>query len=352
MSPSVVLLFVAGLVLLTVGAEGLVRGATRLAAAAGIPPLVVGLTVVAYGTSAPEVAVSVRSAFGGQAALALGNVVGSNVFNVLFILGLSAIVSPLLVQRQLVRLDVPFMIGVSFLPVLLGLDGTIGRWDGVFLVVLAVAYTILLLRMGRAEPMDGTVVPEGTLLATTVKSLLFLLGGLALLVVGAEWLVEGAVIFARSLGVSDVVVGLTVIAAGTSLPELATSVVASLRGQRDIAVGNVVGSNVFNILAVLGITSAVAPEGIPVPTGVLTFDLPVMVAVALACLPIFFTGWRIERWEGAVFLAYYVIYIAALVLDATDHPGHALFGTAVLGFVIPLTLLTAVGIWWRERKER
>jgi len=174
-----------------------------------------------------------------------------------------------------------------------------------------------------------------------------------LLVLGSRWLVNGAVQVATLLGVSQLVIGLTVVAVGTSLPEIATSVLASLRGERDIAVGNVVGSNLFNILSVLGISAMVAPSGIPVARAALTFDIPVMIAVAVACLPIFFTGHLIARWEGAVFLAYYMIYTLYLVLNSTNHDALPAFSSAMLLFILPITAVTlgilAARAWGRER---
>lgn len=354
------LFFVAGLVLLIVGAEALVRGASRLAAAVGVSPLVVGLTVVAFGTSSPELAVSVKAAFSGQANIAVGNVVGSNIFNVLFILGLSALIAPLVVAQQLVRLDVPLLIGVSVLMLLLGLDGRFGRVDGLLLFGGVVAYTLFLVRQSRRE--NQSVQQEyaaefGATGAPRVPGWLVnvaLVGaGLAMLVVGSRWLVDGAVTVARYLGVSDLVIGLTIIAAGTSLPEVVTSVVASLRGERDIAVGNVVGSNLFNILAVLGLSSLVAPSGIEVSAAALRFDIPVMIAVAIACLPVFFTDGMISRWEGAVLLAYYVAYTVFLILGATRHAALPVLSAAMLYFVLPLTVLTlavvVVRAWRRQR---
>lgn len=346
MTSSTLLFFVAGGVLLIVGAELLVRGASRLAIAAGISPLVVGLTVVAFGTSSPELAVTVSSAYAGQADVALGNAVGSNIFNVLFILGISALIGPLMVAHQLVRLDVPIMIGASVLALLLALDGRIGRLDGLLLFAGILAYTFFLIRQSRRETAatqgeQGERPGDEREKGSAWPLNLGLIGaGLALLVLGAQWLVEAAVTTATALGVSELVIGLTIVAVGTSLPEVATSVLASLRGERDIAVGNVVGSNIFNLLAVLGIGSLVAPEGVSVSRGALTFDIPVMIAVAVATLPIFFTGYAIARWEGAVFLLYYVAYTAYLVLDATEH--HALdeFGAAIAWFVLPLTVLT------------
>ena len=348
MTSSTLLWFVAGGVLLIAGAELLVRGASRLALAAGISPLVVGLTVVAFGTSSPELAVTVSSAYAGEADVALGNVVGSNIFNVLFILGISALIAPLVVAHQLVRLDVPIMIGASVLALLLALDGRIGRLDGLLLFGGILAYTVFLIRQSRRETLAAQT-PDGAMPAGEKQGggawplNLGLIGiGLALLVFGARWLVEAAVTTATTLGVSELVIGLTIIAAGTSLPEVATSVLASLRGERDIAVGNVVGSNIFNLLAVLGLGSIVAPAGVAVSRGALTFDIPVMIAVAVATLPIFFTGYAIARWEGGVFLLYYVAYTMYLVLDAAEH--HALneFGAAMAWFVLPLTALTLV----------
>jgi len=365
MALGTLLLFVVGGLLLIGGAELLVRGASRLAMAAGISPLVVGLTVVAFGTSSPEMAVTVGSAYAGEADLALGNVVGSNIFNVLFILGVSALIAPLVVARQLVRLDVPVMIGISMLALLLALDGRVGRLDGLLLFSGIVVYTVLLIRRSRKEVSVAAVPGEdpGTLRdgnggetldsagghpgtgSSPGRNILFIAVGLALLVLGARWFVEAAITTATALGVSELVIGLTIVAAGTSLPEVATSILATIRGERDIAVGNVVGSNIFNILAVLGLGGLVAPEGIPVSPGALSFDLPVMIAVAVATLPIFFTGYTIARWEGLVFLGYYVAYTLYLVLQSAEHHLLGEFGTAITWFVLPLTMLTlAVGL--------
>jgi len=350
-----VVLFVAGLGLLVLGAEWLVKGASRLAAALGISPLVIGLTVVAYGTSAPEMAVSVKSAWAGQPDLALGNVVGSNIFNVLFILGASAIITPLVVSSQLIRLDVPIMIGVSALTLLLAADGSVGRLDGTILFALAVAYTVFQIRQSRKE--SAAVRQEygrefGPSRSATATNLAFIAAGLVLLVLGSRWLVNGAVAFAQTLGVSELVIGLTIVAAGTSLPEVATSILAAFRGERDIAVGNVVGSNIFNLLAVLGLAGLVAPGGLPAPAALLRFDLPVMVAVALACLPIFASGALIARWEGALFLFYYAAYTAYLVLAAQQHDALPAFSAVMEAFVLPLTGVTLAVVGWRAWRAR
>lgn len=339
----IALLLAGGFALLVAGAELLVRGAVRLAAAAGISSLVIGLTVVAFGTSAPELAVSVGAALAGRADIAVGNVVGSNILNTLLILGLSALIVPLSVARQLVRLDVPLMIGVSLLVVLLALDGRIGRLEGVLLFAGLLAYVAWSIRLSRRQGQVTEAAGAGShaesgwrwwLAATFLVAV-----GLGLLVTGAHLMVEGAVAAARALGVSELVIGLTVIAVGTSLPEVATSVLAALRGQRDIAVGNVVGSNLFNLLGVLGLTAAASPLGMPVAPAALRFDLPVMLATAVVCLPIFFTGSAISRAEGALLLACYGLYLAYLLLGAADHDAQPVLGAVVLYFVVPLTAL-------------
>ena len=351
MSVMVVLLFVVGLVLLVAGAEILVKGASRLAAGFRISPLVIGLTVVAFGTSAPELAVSSGAALAGQGDIALGNVLGSNIFNVLFILGLSALIAPLVVSRQLIRLDVPLMIGASLLVILLSLDGSLSRFDGVLLFALIVAYTLFLIISSRRAntPTDAADlgVPEAEHSGSALVNLLLVAAGLVMLVLGARWLVNGAVVMATSLGVSERVVALTIVAAGTSLPEVATSVIASLRGQRDIAVGNVVGSNLFNLLAVLGVASFLAPAGIAVSESVLRFDMLVMLAVAVACLPIFISGMRINRWEGLLFMAYFVVYNMHVVTTDGGASGIPGLQSAMLFYVMPLTAVTLLVILWR-----
>lgn len=357
MTLNLVLLLIAGLVLLVWGAELLVRGASRIATAVGISPLVVGLTVVAFGTSSPELAVSVMSAFKGQTDLALGNIVGSNIFNVLLILGVSAMIIPLIVARQLVRFDVPVMILISFLVLIFGYDGKIGRLDGVILFSGAIAYTVFLIRQSRKES-SAEVTAEyaeefgGEKTAPLWKNISLVLVGLVGLILGSKWLVSSAITIAQHFGVSEMVIGLTIVAAGTSLPEVATSVIAAIRGERDIAVGNVIGSNIFNILCVLGLSSIISPTGIEVSSVALHFDLPVMIAVAVACLPIFFAGNLISRGNGIAFLGFYVAYLAYLILTATDHEGLGTLRTAMVYFILPLTALTLIFITVREFKRR
>ncbi len=343
------LLFAAGLVGLVLGANLLVRGASKLALSFGISPLVVGLTIVAFGTSAPEVAVSIGAVMDGKTDLAVGNVVGSNIFNVLFILGISALITPLVVNRQLIRQEVPIMVGVSLLLLAVGLDGRIGLFDAALLTVLMVGYTVFLIVQSRsagAAPAGDDELPALDSQAWDARlpaQLALIAVGLVALVLGSDALVTASVAFAKQIGVSDVVIGLTIVAAGTSMPEVATSITAALKGERDIAVGNVVGSNTFNILGCLGLSGlASGTAGLVLPPSVLTFDIWVMLAVALACLPVFITGREIARWEGGVFVAYYAAYVAYLILAAQQHDALGWFSGAMLGFVLPLTVVTLV----------
>ena len=342
-------MFVMGLLLLIVGAEMLVRGSSRIAAGFGVSPLIIGLTVVAFGTSSPEFAVSLKSVLTSQGDIALGNVVGSNTFNILFILGVSALVAPLAVSQQLLRLDAPIMVGISVAFLLLCLDGTMGRLDGIMLLAGLAGYLYVLLRISRRESADIQAEyeleyggrPVGRF--GIIGQLALVVVGLAFLVVGARLLVHSSVDFARALRVSELVIGLTIVAAGTSLPEVAASIVAALRGERDIAVGNVVGSCILNLMLVLGVTGLLAPAGIPVPAMALQFDIPVMLAASVACLPLFFTGFTISRGEGLLFLFYYLVYIVFTIMHASG--SHALdsFGQLILWVVLPLTCL---GIGW------
>lgn len=349
-----------GLVLLVGGAEILVKSASKLAATAGVSPLIIGLTVVALGTSAPELAVSLNASFSGQAEIALGNVIGSNICNILFILGISALISPLVVAQQLIRLDLPIMIGVSALALLFGLDGVISRSDGGVLFIGGLSYTVFLLYQSRKEKDPGIQDEYAALGARAISAQeiglnvgLFAIG-VVMLVWGSHLLVGSAVQIAEFLGASPLMIGLTVIAFGTSLPELATSVTASIRGERDIAVGNVVGSNIFNILVVLGLTGVVSETGIAVSQSARAFDMPVMLAVALMCLPICFANSAISRRKGALLLAYYLLYIGYVAANATN-PNAPWAGAIAIG-VVPLTLLMlgwlSWQIWTTARQKR
>jgi cation:H+ antiporter len=351
--------FIAGLALLVAGAELLVRGASKLALAFGMSPLVIGLTVVAFGTSAPEIAIAVGAALEGRADVAVGNVVGSNIFNVLFILGASALIVPLAVARQLIRQEVPVMLGTSLLLLVLILDRSLDRLDGALLTLLTAAYLVFLVIQSRrggdaggaglngdaAEGLGKGAGPRRAARSTRLPmQFALVIAGLVALVFGAQMLVDAAVGFARALGVSELVIGLTIVAAGTSLPEVAASITAALRGERDMAVGNVIGSNILNILACLGLASLVAPAPLAIAPSVLNFDIWVMLAAALACLPVLVTGREIARWEGAIFVGYYCAYASYLILAAQQHDALAGFSDIMLSFVIPLTIVTLVAL--------
>lgn len=358
MSVTSLALFGIGLCLLVLGAELLVRGSSRLAASLGVSPLLVGLTVVGFGTSAPELAVSLGASLEGTADIALGNVVGSNIFNVLFILGASALVAPLVVAQKVVRIDVPIMIGVFLAVFAMALDGVVSRPEGALLFAGILLYLVFCAFASRKEQ-ESVRAEYERLYGAGVRSQaahrlrlsVMVLAGLALLVLGARWLVAGAVSIASALGVGELIVGLTIVAAGTSLPEVATSILASYRGERDIAVGNVIGSNLFNILSVLGLTALVSPGGVAVSAAALEFDLPVMIAVGLACLPVFFTGSRISRWEGALFLAYYGAYTLYLYLAASRSEALPEYRIVMAGFVLPLTAVTLLVVFVRSLRR-
>jgi cation:H+ antiporter len=306
-------LILLGLVLLCAGAEGLVRGSASLALRAGVTPLVVGLTVVAFGTSSPEMVVSTKAAYVGQGSIALGNVVGSNIFNIAVILGLSALVRPVKVNIQLIRFDMPVMIGVSLLAFGLLRDGQLTRPEGALLFAGVAVYTITVVRMARRQHTEAVdrEFADGTPKAnrSVLLDVTYVLGGLALLIFGARFFVLGAVDLARWLGVSEAVIGLTIVAAGTSMPELATSMVAAFRKQEDIAIGNIVGSNIFNILAILGAAGLVRPF---TSGGVQPMDFYFMLGTSALLLPLMRWGMKLTRYDGLLFLALYAAYLAVL----------------------------------------
>lgn len=328
------LLFAGGLVVVLVGAELLLRGASRLAALLGVRPIVVGLTVVAMGTSAPELAVGITAARAGQGALAVGNIAGANLLNILFILGLSACIRPLPLHLLSVKLDLGVMIASALTLLAMAANGVLSRLEGMTLVAAGVAYTLAVIRLSRREslavrrefaeeyhadkamPPPDAALPANRLVVA-LWNLLLLGAGIAIAVMGAQLLVSGASGIARAYGVSDAVIGLTIVAMGTAAPELATTLVATLRDDRDVAVGNVVGSCIFNVLVVLGLACSAAPGGIAVDRHLLAIDLPLAAAVAIACLPVFRSGRRISRAEGALFVATYLLYLGALVFLRT-----------------------------------
>jgi len=352
-----VLLFIAGLVILIVGADLLVRGASRLAAAFGISPLVIGLTIVAIGTASPEIAVSLQAAVNGQGDLTLGNVLGSNIFNILFILGITALLGPIVIAEQLIRKDAPIMLGVSLLALGLASDGKLGFVDGTVLLLCMVVYVVFALRQSRLESTkvqneyaEEFAEKQPRTTKNMLMNLIFILAGLGLLVWGSRWLVDSAVFIAKALGVSELVIGLTIVAVGTSLPEVATSVIAALKKESDIAVGNAVGSNIFNLLGVLGLGALLAHDGISVAERVLRLDFLVMVFVALVSLPVFYIDNRISRTEGMLLLGYYVLYVTYVVLQASNNSALSVVTLFIIVFA-PITFIALVVVAVRSARS-
>lgn len=350
-----IIMFILGLTALVLGAELLVRGASKLGVAIGISPLVIGLTVVAYGTSSPELAVSIKGALTSHPDMVIGTCLGSTIFNILIILGLSALVAPLVVSHQLIWYEVPIMIGAHLLLLVLSLDGKIDKIDALILFTGIITYTLFALHKGRRGPKAVTeeyqeAFPKktsGLKPLSIFKELAFILFGLGFCVIGSGWLLDSAVTMARLLGVSELMIALTIVAGGTSFPELATSLVATVRGERDIAIGNVVGSNIFNILGIIGITGLIAPEDIIIAPTVIKFDLPIAILACIACSPIFFTGHKISRWEGLLFLTFYAAFITYSILAAKNHESLPMFNVLVWWFIIPITLFTFTVIMYR-----
>lgn len=305
-------LFLLGVALLVAGGELFVKGSSSLAKKLGLSPMLIGLTVVAFGTSAPELAVSVQATLAGNNAIAVSNVVGSNIFNLLFILGLSALVTPLSVEKKLVKMDLPIMLASAGLLWLMIVDENLSRAQGLFLLALFFAFLIW---QFKADPDQGSGESDTSKPVNLWTTIFFILCGLSLLVFGADLTVKGATSLAKLLDVSDRIIGILVVAAGTSLPELATSVMAGIRGERDIAIGNVVGSNILNILVILGASAAMTAQGLLVDPAFLGLDVPFMVFCSFLALPFFMTGKRLSRLEGGVFLILYSCYAAWLIFS-------------------------------------
>lgn len=331
----------------------MVRYISKLALKLGISKLVIALTVVAFGTSAPELAVSIQASVDGQTDLMLGNIVGSNISNTLFILGLSALFIPLKVHKNIIKTNAPIMLGVTILIYILSYNGFLGFWECGALIALLIFYLFFLSRKkGNAD--IPNIQQEETDSGNLLFNILFSLLGFALLITGARWLISSSLIFAEMAGISELIIGLTVVAIGTSLPEIVTSLVAAIRGERDIAVGSVVGSNILNFLAVLGFSGIFAAESIPVQASLLNFDFLVLIGATIACLPIFYTGHKIVRWEGGFFLFFYFSYLFYLFLSSTKHHSLDVFINMMIFFVLPLTVVTvlyhAISEWiWRAK---
>ena len=307
--------------------------------------------MVAYGTGAPELVISLQALVRGETDITVGNVIGSNLFNILPTLGLAALITPLIVHAQLVRLDVPLLIIVTGIFWLFSADLTLDRYESLFFVLALVTYSAWVVWKSRQETTAVQKEYADEFEAVIEKPskwwhhLGYLLVGLGMLVGGAQLFLDHAVAIAEMFEISPLIIGLTLVAGGTSLPELATTVMAAYRGERDIAVGNAIGSSLFNVLGVLGISGLVAPGGLPVSLEARDFDIPIMFAVSVACLPVFFIRPRIARWQGAVFFAYYVAYIADLILEAVHSEHTRTFESVMMYFFIPLTgMAIAVGV--------
>lgn len=327
MSLHPVLLFLGGLVIVVLGAEMLLRGATRIASMLGVSPIIIGLTVVSVGTSAPELAVGLTAAHEGRGLLAVGNIAGTNIVNILLILGLSAAIRPLPTRSLSVRLDVPVMIATAGVLFIMALDGVLDRTEGLGLLLAAVVYTVALVMLSRQEDSSTRLEFRDALAGQTPPSphttgrgawiwnSSLLLAGMGLAVLGAELLVAGAVELAKAYGVSDAFIGLTIVAIGTSAPELVTTLISTARNDRDVAIGNLIGSSIYNVLVILGLTMLAAPaSGVDVSAEVLWIDLPLAALVAIVCLPVFRSDRMVSRREGFGFVLAYVAYLGSLML--------------------------------------
>lgn len=317
------LLILSGLALLIVGGDVMVRGAVGVATRLGVSPLVIGLTLVGFGTSTPELVTSVQASLAGSPGIAVGNIVGSNIANILLIMGIAALVTPIAIASASLKRDGGIMIAAAVLFAFLSAAADLSRLTGAIFVLLLAAYVFYSFRQEQAVPadhgaaydkgeaaldVDGGLRPEKA--GSMALSLGLAFGGLALVVLGGKFLVDGAVALARGYGISETVIGLTIVAVGTSMPELVTSIVAAVRRHSDVAFGNVVGSNIYNILGIGGVTALIAPTS--VPAEMLRFDIPIMVGVSVLLFAVAWTGFRIGRREGGLLLLGYVVYLAVL----------------------------------------
>jgi cation:H+ antiporter len=357
-----IVLFIAGLVALIAGAELFLKAVDHFGLKWGVSPLIMGLTVVAFATGAPELAISLKAALNGSADLVLGNIIGSNIANILLILGITALIAPINITRRIVKVDVPVVIGASVLLYVLAMDGGLSALDGTFLLAGLLGYsyyTFLHIKKSREddaeeeEPVfEYEQSPEDLAQGNWfyIKNVGLLLIGLALIVIGSDWMVDSAVEIALFLGLSELVIGLTIVSIGTSLPEVATSLSAARKGSADIAVANVLGSNLYNIFLTLGLTLVIAPGVLAVSADAIQLDLPFMVAVSIACIPIFVAGFNLTRLDGSLFLLYYSTYLTYLVLNAMSSPVAHTLEWIMLWFVLPATVIYMIWRIWKYRR--
>lgn len=318
-----VLTFLFGLVVITVGAEILLKGASKIASLLNIRPIVIGLTVVSIGTSLPELAVGLTAIGEGAGDIAVGNIAGTNIVNILFILGLSAAIRPLPLQMKSIRTELYTMIVAGILLFVLSLDGRLNTWDGLLMFTLGIIYLIIIVRTSKnerasvqsefKEEFEPSTTKEKSDYKVWSWNIMLLFCGIIATIYGAEKLVDGAVSIAQYFGMSDAVIGLTIIAIGTSAPELATTIVGTIRNERDVAIGNLLGSSIINIFIILGITSIFTSNGVNVSDDILWFDLPLVALVALVCYPVFRSDQMVSRREGILFVSLYLAYLSYLL---------------------------------------
>lgn len=356
-----ILLFILGLIALIAGAELFLKAVDHFGLKWGVSPLIMGLTVVAFATGAPELAISIKAAASGSADLVLGNIIGSNIANILLILGITSLIATLNITLRVIRIDVPIVIGVSAVLFFLAWDGKLTTLDGVILLGGFIAYSIFTyfqIRKGRDEDNVEEVfqyeksvdeLAQGAFFY--IKNGGFLLVGLALIVLGSNWMVDSAVEIATLLGISELVIGLTIVSIGTSLPEVATSLASARKGNADIAVANVLGSNLYNVLLTLGLTLIIAPNVLTVSADAINLDLPFMVAVSIVCIPIFIAGFNLTRMDGAIFLFYYTSYLTYLVMKSLASPGVDFIEQGMAMVVVPLTVIYMIWKIYLYRKQ-
>jgi len=355
-----VLLFIIGLVTLIGGAELFLKSVDKFGLAWSVSPVVMGLTVVAFATGAPELAISLQAAADGRPDLVLGNILGSNIANILLILGIAGLVKPLRITNRIIKIDVPVVIATSVLLYLLAMDGLLTLTDGLIIFSGLIAYSIFMYTQIKKDrdankKKSADKKPKLDEPLTTLfygKYIFLLLGGLVLIVMGSRWMVEAAVEIADILGISELIIGLTIVSIGTSLPEVATSLSAVRKGDSDTAVANVMGSNLYNILLTLSLTIIVAPGALTVSPDALNLDLPFMIIVACACLPLFWPAKELNRPIAAGFLIYYALYLGYLVLISMGHPLVETMEWGMIWIIIPATFLVVVIKFFVHLKNR
>lgn len=347
------LLIIGGLALLILGGEILIKSSTNLASRLGMKPIVIGLTIIAMGTSAPEIIINLSSISEGHSSLALGNILGSNIFNILFILGISALITPLIINQKLIKIDIPILIILTITVWIFSLDLNLSFNEGIILFILLILFIIFSIKFSKKESPEVIKEYENEF-STPRKSLLltiiYFCMGLTLLLLGSHYLVNGSVSLARSWGISELIIGITILACGSGTPEVVISVMAARKKEYDIAIGNIIGSCIFNILFVLGTSIIIFPNQ-PIPPEALNFDIPIMILTSIICLPICLSDQKVSRIEGLLLLLYFVSYISFIILNSSGHDAIEPFGKIVGLFFIPITMITLFIISLKELRK-